>query len=151
MRPLVPGPCRRARVAERRIPVGYENNGGSVAADPTSSRVVVTGGGRVRLVSLDGGPTRELKGFSSETSIHGLAFGDGGRLVAAAAGPPARVRVWNLETDAVQDSLAPAVVLSKAWVESMIPGSSDGTSSWSARITGCGRRARRIPVCSAST
>jgi WD40 repeat protein len=104
--PLSPGTG-----GERRIPAGYENSGGSVAADPTSSRVVLTGGGRVRLVSLDGGPTRELKGFSSSTSIHGLAFGDGGRLVAAAVGPPARVRVWNLETGAVQDFWLPADVV----------------------------------------
>jgi len=115
--PLSPGTG-----AERRIPAGHEDNGGSVAADPTSTRVVVTGGGRVRLVSLDGGPTRELKGFSrtllhgaglSRTFIHGLAFGDGGRLLAAAVGPPARVRVWNLETGAARDFWPPAVVLER--------------------------------------
>jgi WD40 repeat protein/DNA-binding winged helix-turn-helix (wHTH) protein len=93
--------------SERRLPVGFDWYG-RLAVEQGSSRVAVTGDGRVRVLSLDGGPARELEG-SSFHRIRGVAFGDGGRLVAAAGGLPERVRVWNLETGTVRD-IVPAGV-----------------------------------------
>jgi WD40 repeat protein len=62
--------------------------------------------GRVRLIPLDGGPAKDLLGFSSHVKIGPIAFGDEGRLVAAAptSGPREEkvIRVWNLDTGAVQ-------------------------------------------------
>jgi WD40 repeat protein len=113
--PLSPGAG-----AERRIPTGREWYG-PLAADPASSRIVAAGEGHVRLVRLAGGPARELEGFSRETAIRGLAFGDGGRLLAAAVGPPERVRVWNLETGAVQDIGLPAGVREQVQVQVHCP------------------------------
>ena len=51
-----------------------------------------------------------LQAWPGDTVIPIVAFGDGGRLVAAAGGVPVTVRVWNLETGAVQ-TLGPSPVL----------------------------------------
>jgi WD40 repeat protein/DNA-binding winged helix-turn-helix (wHTH) protein len=101
--------------AEHRLLVGNDLTltEGRVAGDPASRQILLASApGRVRLVPLDGGPTRELRGFSSGAYIPAVAFGDGGRLVAAAAGPTEQevLRVWNLETGAVQAIGLPAVV-----------------------------------------
>jgi WD40 repeat protein len=63
--------------------------------------------GHVFVVSLAGGPERELKGFSERTEIaRQLAFSPDGRLVAAAPflAPAAEkvIRIWNLENDDVR-------------------------------------------------
>lgn len=79
----------------------------AIAIDPQGRNVVVSGAeGRIHVVPLDGGPARQLEGFSDKTGIVAVAFGDEGRLVAAAPykGPREEkvIRVWNLETGAVQ-------------------------------------------------
>jgi len=101
---LVPG-----GVAERRLLVGDDLYDGRMVADPASGRIAVACLGHIRLALLDGGPPRELQA-PGENVIRGLAFGDGGRLFAAAGGVPVTVRVWNLETGAVQ-TLGPSPVL----------------------------------------
>ena len=78
-----------------------------VAVDPRGSRVAVGGGGgRVWLVSLAGGPTRELKGFSKHAIVGPVAFSPDGRHLAAATivGPAAEkvVLIWDLEGDGVR-------------------------------------------------
>jgi WD40 repeat protein len=77
-----------------------------VDIDPATRTLVVSGhGGWVMLVPLDGGPTRRLLGFSDQTDAYPVAFGAGGRLVAAGAGagPGDKViRVWDLQSGAVQ-------------------------------------------------
>ena len=61
--------------------------------------------GRVFLVSLTGGPTRELRGFSEQAVVVPVAFSPDGRHLAAAsvASPAAEkvVRVWDLEKGGV--------------------------------------------------
>jgi WD40 repeat protein len=60
----------------------------------------------VRLVPLDGGTSRVLAGISNTTVIGALAFGDGGRLLAAAPLMGTRadkvVRIFHLDTGAVE-------------------------------------------------
>jgi WD40 repeat protein/DNA-binding winged helix-turn-helix (wHTH) protein len=60
--------------------------------------------GKVTFLPLDGGPARDLTGFTDV--IRSLAVGPGGRLVAAGAGKFIReeavVRVWNLESGEVR-------------------------------------------------
>ena len=66
-----------------------------VAGDPS---------GRVVVLPLDGGPYRELRGFTD--GINGVAVGPQARLVAAGSGltGPAQafVRVWDLESEEVR-------------------------------------------------
>src|SRR5262249_18852098 len=50
-------------------------------------------------------------GGSRFDRIRGVAFGDGGRLVAAAGGLPERVRVWNLKTGSVRDIVPTGVAI----------------------------------------
>jgi WD40 repeat protein len=66
--------------------------------------------GHIRIAPLDGGPPRVLQAWPGENVMPVVAFGDGGRLVAAAGGVPLTVRVWNLETGAVQ-TVGPSPVL----------------------------------------
>jgi WD40 repeat protein len=78
-----------------------------VDIDPATRTLVVSGhGGWVMLVPLDGGPTRRLLGFSDQTGVYPVAFGAGGRLVAAgpSAGPASDkvIRVWDRQSGAVQ-------------------------------------------------
>ncbi len=97
-------------VAERPLLVGDElYASGRMAADPASGRIAVGCHGHIHLARLDGSPPQELQA-PGENFMHGVAFGDGGRLVAAAGGVPVTVRVWNLETGAVQ-TLGPSPVL----------------------------------------
>jgi WD40 repeat protein len=92
----------------------------TIAVDSSARPVVAVASlGHLRLLPLDGGSTRELQGFSADTHDKPIAFGDGGRLLAAADGPPAVVRVWNLETSAVKAFVAPTPVGegSEVWVD----------------------------------
>lgn len=78
-----------------------------IAVDPSGQRAAVgLDRGRLSLVRLDGGPPRPLEGFSERTTIGSIAFGDGGRLLAAAPRNSPRdekvVRVFHLETGVVQ-------------------------------------------------
>jgi WD40 repeat protein len=79
-----------------------------VALDPTGHRAVVAGGrGRVTVVPVSGGPTRELEGFSKEAQLSSVVLAEGGRFVAAAPfnSPRAEklIRVWDLESGAARD------------------------------------------------
>ena len=117
------------RGAERRLLVGRHDPGSArMAADP-SLRPVRGGGARPH-------PPGAPRGRSA-TRAPGLrrgdrhprpAFGDGGRLVAAAVrGLPRPVRVWNLETGAVQDPRPRRRLPDPgATVRSAAPGSSAG-------------------------
>ncbi len=76
-----------------------------LAMAPDGSFVVVGALlGKVTVLPLDGGPARELIGFTDV--IRSLAVGPGGRLVAAGAGRYIReeavVRVWDLESGEVR-------------------------------------------------
>ena len=83
-----------------------------LSVDPRGGRLAVTGGrGRVLLMSLAGGPTRELRGFSDQSVVVPIAFSPDGRHLAAAsvASPAAEkvVRVWDLEKGGVSVVLGP--------------------------------------------
>jgi WD40 repeat protein len=76
-----------------------------IAMAPDGSFVVVGAlAGKVRVLPLDGGPARDLIGFTDV--IRSLAVGPGGRLVAAGAGryihEEAVARVWDLESGEVR-------------------------------------------------
>jgi WD40 repeat protein len=77
-----------------------------LSVDPRGERVAVSGArGRVLLVSLAGGPTRELRGFSEQAVVVPVAFSPDGRHLAAASVASAAaekvVRVWDLEKGGV--------------------------------------------------
>ena len=74
-----------------------------IAVDPRGERLAVSAaGGRVLVVSLSGGATRELEGFSERAIVGPVAFSPNGRHLAAATrqGPAAEkvIRVWDLES-----------------------------------------------------
>ncbi len=76
-----------------------------IAMAPDGSFVVIgTPQGRVAVLRLDGGPVRELGGFTD--LIGGVAVGPRGRFVAAGAGAYIRkeafTRVWDLESEEVR-------------------------------------------------
>jgi WD40 repeat protein len=97
-----------------RTPMGYPG----FAIDPSGEHVALAANRRVLVVPLNGGPPRELEGFSEKTSVLPIAFSPGGRRVAAAGwiGSAAEkvVRVWDLESGAVK-------------VLGPLPGAGDGT------------------------
>ena len=100
-------PLHAGRGAEPRVLLRKTFSFPGIAIDSHGRNVVVSAAqGRILLVPLDGGPVKELEGFSSRVDIRDVAFGDDGRLVAAAPyiGPREEkvIRVWNLETGAVQ-------------------------------------------------
>jgi WD40 repeat protein len=75
--------------------------------DRSGERIAVGGvQGKVAVLSLDGGPSQELAGYSSKVDIWEVAFSpDGGRVAAAALrGPPEDkvVRVWDLASGEAQ-------------------------------------------------
>ena len=77
-----------------------------IAFEPNRRLVAISGAdGRVFVVPFDGGPARELRGFSRKTQIGSVAFSPDGRRVAAAPfiGPRDQkvARVWDVETGAV--------------------------------------------------
>lgn len=77
-----------------------------LSVDPRGGRVAVSGArGRVFMVSLAAGPTRELRGFSEQAVVVPVAFSPDGRHLAAAAVASAAaekvVRVWDLEKGGV--------------------------------------------------
>jgi WD40 repeat protein len=94
---------------ESRLLLQTRESGGITMALAPSGRptVAVAYPRRLRVVPLDGGPAREIQGFSPDSFLKPLAFGDGGRLLAAASGDHTVVRVWNLETGAMQAFVAP--------------------------------------------
>jgi WD40 repeat protein len=58
---------------------------------------------RVFLIPLDDGPARLMPGFTlGEGYVHPMAFSKDGRFAAAAGSRPARLRVWNLETNEIR-------------------------------------------------
>ena len=75
----------------------------TLAMDPAGKFVVVSGRSSVFVVPLDGGPSRELEGFSSAAITLRVALDSKGRLVAAAAvrGPVEDkvIRIWDLESE----------------------------------------------------
>ena len=78
-----------------------------MALDSIGKQIVAGGeGGRVFIVPLEGGPARELEGFSAQVNIGAVAFDREGRRVAAASdnGPAQEkvIRVWDLQSGAVQ-------------------------------------------------
>ena len=80
---------------------------GGMALDSTGKQIVAGGDrGRVSVVPLEGGPARELEGFSDRVNIGAVAFDRDGRRVAAAPviGPAEEkvIRVWDLQSGAVQ-------------------------------------------------
>jgi WD40 repeat protein len=79
----------------------------TLAVDPSGQRAAVgLNRGSLSLVRLDGGPPRPLEGFSQRVTIGAAAFGDSGRLLAAAPRNSPRdekvVRVFELDTGAVR-------------------------------------------------
>ncbi|HET7293896.1 MAG TPA: protein kinase [Vicinamibacteria bacterium] len=79
----------------------------AIAVDPSGQRAAVgLDRGRLSLVRLDGGPPRPLRGFSERATIGAVAFGDGGRLLAAALRNSPRdekvVRVFDLDSGTVR-------------------------------------------------
>lgn len=78
-----------------------------IALDPKGKQVVVSGAkGRVFVVPLAGGPTRELKGFSERAVAIRVALAPDGRRVAVAPyQSPTEdkvIRIWDLENSAVR-------------------------------------------------
>jgi WD40 repeat protein/DNA-binding winged helix-turn-helix (wHTH) protein len=74
-----------------------------IAVDATGKRLAVSAaGGRVLVVSLPGGTTRQLTGFSKQAVVVPVAFSPDGRRLAAAPtqGPAVEkvVRVWDIES-----------------------------------------------------
>ncbi len=101
--PLSPDGEQVSRLLLEKSPLEFPR----VDIDPVTRTVVVSGlFGWVVLVPLDGGPTRRLLGFSDQTGVYPVAFGAGGRLVAAAPGVgPVQdkvIRVWDRQSGAVQ-------------------------------------------------
>ena len=97
-----------------------------IAADPMGRHVVVPNGGRVLVLPLDGGPVRELEGFSEHTMVGSVAYSPDGRRVAAAPwnGPAQEkvIRIWDLESGAVQ-------------VLGPVPGAGEGTDGFVADLS----------------
>ena len=81
----------------------------SMAVEP-SGRTLAVGldRGRLHLIDLESGASRALTGFSERTGIGAVAFGAGGKLLAAAPGVGPReekvVRVFDLQKGAVSTS-----------------------------------------------
>lgn len=85
-----------------KTPVQYPR----IAVDPGGKRLAVSAArGRVLVVPLAGGATRELQGFPVQSIVGPVAFSPDGRRVAAASttAPVAEkvIRVWDLETGGV--------------------------------------------------
>jgi WD40 repeat protein len=81
-----------------------------IAVDPSGAQVALTArAGRVLVVPLDGGPARELEGFSKDASPIDVDISPDGRLVAAAphVAPVADkfIHVWELESGRLQTRL----------------------------------------------
>jgi WD40 repeat protein/predicted Ser/Thr protein kinase len=103
------GPVRAWPLAARDhprvlLPDGYVHS--AIAVDPSGRSVAVgLNRGRLTLIGLDGAPSRVLSGFSERTVVKSLAFGDGGRLLAAGPGISPRdekvVRIYDLQTGSV--------------------------------------------------
>ena len=97
---------RVAHVPGRRAPdppAGRGNYRPVLALHPSGQQAVVgLSRGRLWSIPLAGGPPRALAGFSERSGIGAVAFGDGGRLLAAAPriGPREEkvVRIFDLET-----------------------------------------------------
>ncbi|MEJ2084597.1 MAG: hypothetical protein P8Y44_02830 [Acidobacteriota bacterium] len=78
-----------------------------LAVDPKGRFVAVNRsgaeGGGARILYLDGGEPRDLKGFGPDTWVLGIAIDPEGRLVAASAhrGPAEEkvIRIWDLDSD----------------------------------------------------
>ena len=92
---------------DRRVLLKVENQLSGVSVDPSGKLAAVTAdSGYAAIVPLDGGPTRELKGFSRNASNLCVAFApDGQRVAAAPWTSPAGekvIRIWNLQNGAVQ-------------------------------------------------
>ncbi len=78
-----------------------------VAVQPSGRHAAVgLSRGRLMLIDLESGRSRSLAGFSDRSPIGAVAFGDNGRLLAAAPGMgPGEekvIRVFDLETDSVR-------------------------------------------------
>ncbi len=99
-------PLTGALDAEGRVLLESPGGFPGIDIDPSGDRAVTSAGGRVLVVPLKPGPIRSLEGFSGKVQISAVAFGDGGRLVAAVpfTSPRAEklVRVWDLESGEVR-------------------------------------------------
>ena len=128
-----------------------------MAFDSIGKQIAAVGvGGRVSVVSLDGGLARDLGGFSEKANLLAVAFDRDGQRVAAAPflGPIGDkvIRVWDLRTGDAQ-VLGPVPYAGDGWeggiVSLAFPGS--GPRFWraSTRRRGGSVRVWRSLICAA--
>jgi WD40 repeat protein len=113
-----------------------------LAVHPSGQQVVVgLAKGRLWLIPLAGGPPRALAGFSEQTGIGAVAFGDGGRLLAVAPriGPREEkvVRVIDVETGGTR-VLGPLPGAGEGLAGSVLGLSFSGVEHLLASVTGTG-------------